>query len=103
MAAQPVRFWRRDSLTEDAPNRVLGRPVIEVDEIPSTLAPIPMRPKSGTSIPASTTSAPVKPFALTGEPATMTSTATRSNSVSLTESPAVRPSMRLSRLRNVKR
>ncbi len=29
-------IWR-DGLTEDSPTRVLGRPVIEVDEIPSTL------------------------------------------------------------------
>jgi HK97 family phage major capsid protein len=29
-------IWR-DGLTEDAPNRVLGRPVVEADEIPSTL------------------------------------------------------------------
>ena len=29
-------IWR-DGLTEDSPNRVLGRPVIEVDEIPATL------------------------------------------------------------------
>jgi HK97 family phage major capsid protein len=29
-------IWR-DGLTEDSPTRVLGRPVIEVDEIPATL------------------------------------------------------------------